>query len=191
MRKLFTALILFFAVLKLLASQVHLELDTFKHIAIMDSAIKGKAYVFSDEKGNVRWQTALPFESVMISNERGVFQFEKQNGKWRKLDAKFGSTVKRVVDEIRRIVVGNFGDAYDIEKSVDSLVLIPKNSATKTFISKIVVLLRKDSQVPQSIEFIEVSGDKTIMNVVNFSENTTYPFVFDETKIEEFICPQK
>ena len=71
------------------------------------------------------------------------------------------------------------------------LVLIPKNSVTKNFISEIKVLLRKDSRIPQIIEFIEVSGDRTVMNIVNFSENTKLPMAFDETKIEEFIYPQK
>lgn len=191
MRKFLISLIFFLGLMNLYGVSVSMELETFKHIAILESAIKGKAYVFSDDNGNVRWQTALPFESVMISNERGVFQFEKQNGKWRKLNAKFGTTVKRIVDEIRRIVVGDFGESYDMKKTEDLLVLTPKNSATKNFISKIKVSLRKDSRIPKIIEFIEVSGDRTVMNVVNFSENTKLPLAFDETKIEEFICPQK
>lgn len=191
MRKFLISLIFFLGLMNLYGVSVSMELETFKHIAILESVIKGKAYVFSDDNGNVRWQTALPFESVMISNERGVFQFEKQNGKWRKLNAKFGTTVKRIVDEIRRIVVGDFGESYDMKKTEDLLVLTPKNSATKNFISKIKVSLRKDSRIPKIIEFIEVSGDRTVMNVVNFSENTKLPLAFDETKIEEFICPQK
>lgn len=192
MKKLCANLILLFAVVvHSFGATVIMKLETAKYIEIMESAIKGEAYVVADDNGDVRWQTVSPYESAMISNSKGVFQFEKQNGKWRKLDSKFNGTIKRVVDEIRRIVVGDFGDSYEIKKTSDTLVLIPKNSSTKNFISKINITLRNGSRVPKTIEFIEVSGDRMVMEIVKFSEDAKLDSIFDETKIGEINCQLK
>lgn len=171
---------------------VAMKFETSKYIEIMESAIKGEAHFFSDEKGNVRWQTISPYESVMLLNSKGVFQFEKQNGNWRKLDSKFGKSVKRIVDEIRKIIVGDFGDSYEVKKIADSVELIPKNSSAKNFISKIKITLKQGTQIPTIIEFVEVSGDRTVMKVAKISQDAKLDeSVFDETKIGDFVCPIK
>ncbi len=171
---------------------VAMKFETSKYIAIMESAIKGEVCFFSDENGNVRWQTISPYESVMLLNSKGVFQFEKQKGKWRKLDSKFGGTVKRIVDEIRKIIVGDFGDSYEVKKIADSVELIPKNSSAKNFISKIKITLKQSTQIPTIIEFVEVSGDRTVMKVVEISQDAKLDAsIFDDTKIGDFIYPKK
>jgi outer membrane lipoprotein-sorting protein len=128
----------------------------------------------------------------MLLNSKGVFQFEKQNGNWRKLDSKFGKSVKRIVDEIRKIIVGDFGDSYEVKKIADSVELIPKNSSAKNFISKIKITLKQGTQIPTIIEFVEVSGDRTVMKVAKISQDPKLDeSVFDETKIGDFVCPIK
>ena len=45
--------------------------------------------------------------------------------------------------------------------------------------------------MPKTIEFIEVSGDRTVMEIVKFSEDAKLDSIFDETKIGEINCQLK
>ncbi|MBR7105467.1 MAG: hypothetical protein IKC88_00625, partial [Opitutales bacterium] len=96
------------------------------------------------------------------------------------------------VDEIRKIIVGDFGDSYEVKKIADSVELIPKNSSAKNFISKIKITLKQGTQIPTIIEFVEVSGDRTVMKVVEISQDAKLDAsIFDDTKIGDFIYPKK
>ena len=60
------------------------------------------------------------------------------------------------------------------------------------FISKIKITLKQGTQIPTIIEFVEVSGDRTVMKVAKISQDSKLDeSVFDETKIGDFVCPIK
>ncbi len=188
MKKFFTIIFSLMAFVSFAFSEcVILEIESEKHIEILDSPILGTAILALDSDGNVRWQTFKPYESIMISNVRGVFQFEVLDGKWRALESKSSEATKKVVEEIRRIVSGEYGENYDSKKNGDVLTLTPKNSMARNFLSKIEVKLRKDSRIPMSVEFVEPSGDRSVLKIVKFSELDIPPAsIFDESKAESF-----
>ncbi len=170
-----------------IAECVIMEIESEKHIEILDSPILGTALLALDSNGNVRWQTFKPYESIMISNGRGIFQFEVIEGKWRELESKSSSATKKVVEQIRRIVSGDYGEEFESKKTDDVLTLTPKNAMARNFLSKIEVKLRKNSRVPLSVEFVEPSNDKSVLKIVKFIEQKLAPTsIFDETKAKVF-----
>ncbi len=188
MKKFLTTTLSFFLFATLLFSEsIVMEIETEKHIEILDAPILGSALLAIDSDENVRWQTFKPYGSIMISNKNGIFQFEYVNNNWRTLSSKSNGVVKRVISEIRRIVIGDYGEDYEVSKENGIMVLTPKNSSAKNFISQIIVKPRVNSRVPVSVEFIEPSGDKSILRIVRFSENKFSPTsIFDESNCWNF-----
>jgi len=169
---------------------VYIAMDTEKSVEILDFPVRGKAVLLADDAGNIRWQTLTPYGSLTISNARGVFQFELSGGEWKSLSSGFGAAVKRVAQEVRKITTGDFGSSYEVRKSGTHIELVPKDAAAGKFVSIIKVKPREGSKIPLEVEFVEVSGDRTVLKISDFSENASAAGAFDEKNPAAFKLPK-
>lgn len=164
-----------------------LEIKQEKYVSILVEPVEGKCFIVADKSGNVRWQTESPYESLLISNGRGVFQFEKTTDGWRRLESSFGDRIKRVVDEVRRLAFGDFGDDYTAETSGNIVKLTPKSSALSKIIKEITVTSDEKSRTPKTIEFVEACGDRTLLRILKSKENpANWNSAFDEKDFLKF-----
>ena len=150
---------------------VRLEMERLKFVSILAEPVSGRCEIVADESGNVRWRVFSPFESLLIVNARGAFRFEKVSGQWRRLESGFAEKTRRIAAEIASIAKGEVPDSYAVRRSERTVVLEPKNPAVARFVKSVRIELGERGNIPQSIEFEEPNGDKTVLKTLSATEN--------------------
>ena len=185
--KTFILLLAAASVQALYADSFLIEMEKIKSVSILTEPVRGKCALAADSEGRARWQIFSPYESITISNERGLFQFEKNAGEWKTIKNPFADKIKKVIGDIKNIVSGKFSNEYEVERSGNSATLLPKDPAARKFISKITVKFAGGSDIPESIEIEEAGGDKTVLKTLRAQKDPAgLSDAFDEKKFLKF-----
>ena len=174
MKKILSAIIFAFVVAAeafAAGGTVRIEMERLKFVSILAEPVAGRCEIVADEIGNVRWRVFSPFESLLIVNGRGAFRFEKISGQWRKLESGFAEKTRKVAAEIASVAKGEIPESYAVRRDGKTVVLVPKSSAVAKFVKSIRIELGERGNIPQSIEFEEPNGDKTILKTTDAAEN--------------------
>ena len=98
------------------AGKVAVFMRQSKSIELLSETIEGDVLVCADINGRIRWQTFSPYESILIFDGKELSQYEKLSGGWKKLSAHSRESVKKIISEISKLVVGDYS-SYEVYKS--------------------------------------------------------------------------
>ena len=148
------------------AKSLYAEFTQERTLSLLEEKSVSEGFLASDENGFVRWQIDEPFRSAMICDGKNTTHFEYADGKWRKLNSASGFPIEKIVEEIRKLVSGDYsGKAYTPSEKDGVLILIPANETARKFVSQIIVTPSADFTHPQKIEVKNPNGDISIITM--------------------------
>lgn len=160
-----------------------------KHMSLFAEAVCGDA-VFAVGKNKMRFETFTPYKSVTIFDGENFERFEFESGSWIRLKSQSAESAKKIFDEIRRLVGGDYRAAkgvYEIVETDKKIILVPKNSTAKKFIQRIEIYPNADFSAPAVIEILAPDSDKTVLKILKIFPNPkNISDAFDISSPEKF-----
>lgn len=173
-------------------TSVYLEFTQERQLQLFAEPIKSEGVMLIDRPGQIRWETTMPFQSILLGNQKSVAQFEFADGKWSKLKLGFPQMLKRVMDQMTLMHQGKL-DAltsdYTITVATGAVTVIsmvPKDDNIRSMLAVLEIHLHPDLSATREVVMREPGNDFTriIFNRekrgVKFPEKT-----FDQSKPAE------
>ena len=173
-------------------TSVYLEFTQERQLQHFAEPIKSEGVMLIDRPGQIRWETTMPFQSILLGNQKSVAQFEFADGKWSKLKLGFPQMLKRVMDQMTLMHQGKL-DAltsdYTITVATGAVTVIsmvPKDDNIRSMLAVLEIHLDPDLAATREVVMREPGNDFTriIFNRekrgVKFPEKT-----FDQSKPAE------
>lgn len=139
-----------------------------RHLALFDEPLRSEGFLCSESSGRLRWEITDPYRSILVSDGRGVAQFEWINEAWQKLDLGLADALEAVVRQIGLVIQGRYGDedtGYAVTTGHDGegpvLTLVPRAPALRRMLDSIEVQLAPDLRGTRQVLLRETSGDYT------------------------------
>ena len=150
-----------------------------RHLALFQEPLRSEGYLCFQKPGRLRWEITQPYQSILVSDGKGVAQFERVNDQWRKLDLGLADAVQAVVSQIGAVMEGRYAGKqrdYSISatNSADGPVvtLTPQHPAMRKMMQAIEIHLAPDFRGTRRVVLREVGGDFTD---IRFSEQVAEP----------------
>lgn len=145
-----------------------------RHLSLFNEPLRSEGFLCFQKPGRIRWETTVPYKSILVSDGSSVAQFEWTDGKWRKLDLGLGDALQNVVSQIAGVMDGGYADKHSgyaatVTNNVDEVVvtLIPQNETVRKMMAAIEVHLTADLKETRRVILRESGGDYTD---IQFSE---------------------
>ena len=145
-----------------------------RHLSLFNEPLRSEGFLCFEKPGRIRWETILPYKSILVSDGSGVAQFEWTDEKWRKLDLGLGDALQNVVSQIAGVMDGRYasdrrGYSATVTNVADEAVitLIPQNETVRKMMAAIEVHLTADLKQTRRVVLRENGGDYTD---IQFSE---------------------
>ena len=71
-----------------------------RHLKLFAEPLKSEGVMLIQRPDQIRWETTLPFQSILMGNHESVAQFEKEDGQWKKLKLGFPQMLRRVIEQM-------------------------------------------------------------------------------------------
>ena len=150
-----------------------------RHLSLFDEPLRSEGFLCFQKPGRIRWETTVPYKSILVSDGSGVAQFEWTDEKWKKLDLGLGDALQNVVSQIAGVMDGRFAsDRHGYSASVTNrgdefvITLVPQNETMRKMMAAIEVHLAADLKATRRVVLRENGGDYTDIQfseqVVNF-----------------------
>ncbi|MFM2294092.1 MAG: hypothetical protein RLZZ350_505 [Verrucomicrobiota bacterium] len=153
-----------------------------RHLALFNEPLRSEGWLCFEKPGRVRWETTVPYKSILLSDGSGVAQFEWTDAQWKKLDLGLGGALQNVVSQIAGVMDGHFADGragYTVTATnvADKIVvtLVPQNAALRKMMASIEVHLAADLQATRRVVLRENGGDFTDIQFSEQSVNVALP----------------
>src|SRR2546423_8462253 len=78
---------------------IYLEFTQERRLKLFAEPLKSEGVMLIERPDQIRWETTLPYQSILIANHKAVAQFEFDDGKWKKLRVGFPQ-IKHVMDQM-------------------------------------------------------------------------------------------
>jgi outer membrane lipoprotein-sorting protein len=145
-----------------------------RHLSLFNEPLRSEGFLCFQKPGRIRWETTVPYKSILLSDGSGLAQFEWTDEKWRKLDLGLGDALQNVVSQIAGVMDGGYasnrsGYAASVTNNADEMVitLIPQNETVRKMMAAIEVHLTADLKQTRRVVLRENGGDYTD---IQFSE---------------------
>ena len=145
-----------------------------RHLSLFNEPLRSEGFLCFEKTGRIRWETTVPYKSILVSDGSGVAQFEWTDEKWRKLDLGLGDALQNVVSQIAGVMDGRYasdrrGYSATVTNNADEAVitLIPQNETVRKMMAAIEVHLTADLKQTRRVVLRENGGDYTD---IQFSE---------------------
>jgi outer membrane lipoprotein carrier protein len=161
-----------------------------RQLSLFQEPLRSEGYLSFQKPGRIRWEITQPYQSILVSDGRGVAQFERVNDQWKRLELGLADAVQNVVSQIGAVMEGRYTGkqrdyAVSATHSADGAVvtLTPQHPAMRKMMQAIEIHLGADFQSTRRIVLREVGGDFTD---IRFSEQiagaSLPPGTFDRVK---------
>ncbi|MBL9137318.1 MAG: outer membrane lipoprotein carrier protein LolA [Verrucomicrobiales bacterium] len=139
-----------------------------RHLALFQEPLRSEGYLCFLRPGRVRWETTIPYRSILVSDGNGVAQFEWSDDRWKKLDLGLSIALEQVLSQIAGVMEGNFasdrrGYSATVTSEADGpkIVLIPQNEKIRKMMASIEVHVSADMKGTRRVVLRETGGDYT------------------------------
>jgi outer membrane lipoprotein carrier protein len=150
-----------------------------RHLSLFEEPLRSEGYLCFQKPGRLRWEITQPYQSILVSDGKGVAQFERAEGQWKKLDLGLADAMQSVVGQIGAIMEGRYaGQQRDYSVSATNtadgpvVTLMPKQPAMLKMMKAIEIYLAPDFRVTRRVVLREQDGDFTD---IRFSEQMAAP----------------
>ena len=145
-----------------------------RHLSLFSEPLRSEGFLCFQKPGHIRWETTVPYKSILVSDGSGVAQFEWTDEKWKKLDLGLGDALQNVVSQIAEVMDGRFASdqrsyTATVTNAADAIIitLVPKNESMRKMMAAIEVHLAADLKGTRRVVLRENGGDYTD---IRFSE---------------------
>jgi outer membrane lipoprotein carrier protein len=146
---------------------VYLEFNQEKNLKLFKEPLRSEGVVLIERPDQIRWETTMPFQSVLLGNHQSVAQFERTDGNWQKLKLGFPQMLRRVMEQMVQMNEGKLdaltGD-YTISVATGKLAvitLVPKDKTIRSMLSSLEVKMLPDFSATHEVVMNEPSGEFT------------------------------
>jgi outer membrane lipoprotein-sorting protein len=147
-----------------------------RHLSLFNEPLRSEGFLCFQKPGRIRWETTVPYKSILVSDGFGTAQFEWMDGKWTKLDSGLGDALQNVLSQIAGVMDGRYANdrrsyAATVTNIAGDLVvtLVPQNETVRTMMAAIEVHLAADLKETRRVVLRENGGDYTD---IRFSEQS-------------------
>ncbi len=149
---------------------LRMEIESTKISEFFEEPSVSKITAEADTQGRLRWATKSPFESEIIANDDGVFQFEKTDGKWMQVDLPASSELREYISKIASAALGDYS-GFDSKKiSPQKIELYPKPESQRKHVKKILIELNSEN-FPDNIKIFFSNGDLSVLKFLKCEKN--------------------
>jgi outer membrane lipoprotein-sorting protein len=167
---------------------VYLEFTQERNLKLFAEPLRSEGVMLIDHPDQIRWETTAPFQSILLGNHQSVAQFEREDGRWKKLKLGFPQILRRVMEQMVRMNQGKL-DAltsdYTISAATGSLAvvtLVPKDKSIRSMLSSLEVKMPPDFSATREVVMNEPSGESTRIIFHRERRNVKFPpGTFDQT----------
>lgn len=162
-----------------------------KHLAIFTEPVKATGLLLFRRPGDIRFEIAEPFQSVLIARDRTVAKYEFVDRKWMKLNSGMGDAILLVTDNLALWLQGRLREAssaYDVAATNEpepTVILTPAQTKLKDFIARIELKLAYAPTRVVSLTIREPNGDFTTVVFFNEQRNPQFPVAYFDPALSE------
>jgi len=153
-----------------------------RHLSLFTEPLRSEGFLCFAKPGRIRWETTLPYKSILVSDGSAVAQFEWADDHWKKLDLGLGDALQNVVSQIAGVMDGRYAqDQRTYQASVTNtadeyiITLVPKNESMRKMMAAIEVHLAADLKGTRRVVLRETGGDYTDIQFSDQHVNFTLP----------------
>jgi outer membrane lipoprotein-sorting protein len=168
---------------------VYFELTQERHMQLFTEPLKSEGFMLIERPDQIRWETTVPYQSILLGDHRSVAQFEFTDGKWEKLKLGFPQMLQRVMEQMSLMNQGKLDaltNDYTISVSTGSVVavtLVPKDENVRATLSSLEVKMLPDFSATREVVMNEPNGDFTRIIFRQEKRDVKFPpGTFDQTK---------
>jgi outer membrane lipoprotein-sorting protein len=150
-----------------------------RHLSLFQEPLHSEGYLCFEKPGRLRWQIVQPYQSILVSDGKGVAQFERVNERWKKLELGLADVLQNVTAQIGAVMEGRYATRqqdYSVNgtNTADGPVvtLTPRHPAMRKMMQGIEIHLAPDLRGTRRVVLREAGGDFTD---IRFSEQVTEP----------------
>ena len=139
-----------------------------RHLSLFQEPLRSEGYLCFQKPGRIRWEVTQPYQSILVSDGKGVAQFERAGGQWKKLELGLPDAMQSVIGQIGAIMEGRYaGRQSDFSVSATNtadgpvVTLIPRQPAMLKMMQAIEIYLAPDFRVTRRVVLREQDGDFT------------------------------
>jgi outer membrane lipoprotein-sorting protein len=169
---------------------VTLDFTQERHLKLFTDPLKSEGVMLIGRPDLIRWETTLPFQSILLGDQKSVAQFENNDGNWTKLKLGFPQMLKRVMEQMALMnqgkldaLTGDFTISVATNSSLAVLTLVPKDENVRAMLASLEVRMPSDFSATREVVMHEPGGDYTRIIFTRERRNVTFPAgTFDQTK---------
>jgi len=150
-----------------------------RHLSLFQEPLRSEGYLCFQKPGHLRWEVTQPYQSILVSDGKGVAQFERAYGQWKKLDLGLADAMQSVVAQIGAIMEGRYASQrrdYSVSATNTAdgpvVTLMPQQPAMRKMMQAIELYLTPDFRGTRRVVLREQDGDFTD---IRFSEQMAEP----------------
>jgi outer membrane lipoprotein-sorting protein len=168
---------------------VYLEFTQERVLKLFSDPLKSEGVMLVERPDEIRWETIVPYQTILLGNRDSVAQFEFNDGKWEKLKLGFPQLLQRVMQQMSAMNQGDIGAMLnDYKASVATnadvvLTFVPKDENVRGMMSSLEVHLPPDLSTTREVVMNEPDGDLTRIMFKNEQRDVAFPAgTFDQAK---------
>lgn len=139
-----------------------------RHLSLFQEPLRSEGCLCFQKPGRIRWEITQPYKSILVSDGKGVAQFEWIGGQWKKLELGLEAAVQNVVAQIGAIMEGRYGgnqSDYSVTATNTPdgpvITLAPRHPAMRKMMEAIEIHLAPDFRGTRRVVLRETNGDFT------------------------------
>lgn len=170
-------------------TSVYFEFTQERQLKLFAEPLISEGVMLIDQPDQIRWETTAPYQSILLGNHKSVAQFERTDGKWKKLKLGFPQMLKRVMEQMSLMHQGKLDtltNDFMISVATGSAVvvtMVPKDENLRGMLASLEIRMAPDFLTTREVVMNEPGGDLT--RIIFHREKRdvkVLPGAFDQTK---------
>ena len=158
---------------------------------LFSDPLKSDGVMLVEKPDKIRWETTVPYQTILLGDKNSVAQFEFDDGKWQKLKLGFPQILQRVMQQMSAMNRGDMSAMladYTLAVSTNAntdivLTFVPKDENVRDTLSSLEVHLPLDLSTTREVVMNEPNGDFTRITFTKEKRDVIFPGgAFDQTK---------
>jgi outer membrane lipoprotein-sorting protein len=169
---------------------VYFELTQERHLKLFTEPLKSEGFMLIERPDQIRWETTVPYQSILLGDKKSIAQFEFTDGKWEKLKLGFPQMLQRVMEQMSLMnqgkldaLTGDYTISVATNSSVAVVTLVPKDENVRAMLLSLEVKMVPDFSATREVVMNEPNGDFTRILFRREKRDVKFPpGTFDQTK---------
>ncbi|HVM60833.1 MAG TPA: outer membrane lipoprotein carrier protein LolA [Verrucomicrobiae bacterium] len=164
------------------ADTLFVEFAQERHLALFEEPLRTEGYLVFQRPNSIRWEVTKPYASILVCAGSNAAQFERTDGKWKRLDLSYMKSIGNFVAGMAMFLEGRYMEQQsDYDASVRTgdgtvLTLKPKQKQAAQFIDAFELQFGDDLTAgARRVTMRQPDGDWTSIQLTNAVANKALP----------------